>query len=106
MPHSLPYALTQGLTHSTLYSVHWFTLSVLLSLAHSLTHPLTHVLRQNFQSTDLCAACVQTEDCVEAHTNVDVVVNVNEFRALLQDRLPHVWAGKSVSEAAIPWPEV
>ena len=76
------------------------------SLTHSLTHPLTHVLRQNFQSTDLCAACVQTEDCVEAHTNVDVVVNVNEFRALLQDRLPHVWAGKSVSEAAIPWPEV
>jgi len=49
---------------------------------------------------------VQTEDCVEAHTNVDVVVNVNEFRALLKDRLPHVWAGKSVAEAAIPWPEV
>ncbi|KAL0050159.1 hypothetical protein WJX82_005404 [Trebouxia sp. C0006] len=47
-----------------------------------------------------------TEDCVEAHTNVDVVVNVNEFRALLKDRLPHVWAGKSVAEAAIPWPEV
>ena len=47
---------------------------------------------------------MQTEDCVEAHTNVDVVVNVNEFRALLEDRLPHVWAGKSVAEAAIPWP--
>ncbi|KAL3161243.1 hypothetical protein ABBQ38_009607 [Trebouxia sp. C0009 RCD-2024] len=47
-----------------------------------------------------------TEDCVEAHTNVDVVVNVNEFRALLRDRLPHVWAGKSVAEAVIPWPEV
>lgn len=49
---------------------------------------------------------MQTEDCVEAHTNVDVIVNVNELRNLLQDRLPHVWAGKSVAEAAISWPDM
>jgi len=129
----LSHSLTHGLTHSIEHSVHCFTLSVSFSLSHSLTYSLTHSLndslihllthslthslndslthslshfRQNFQSTDLCVTCVQTEDCVEAHTNVDVVVNVNEFRALLKDRLPHVWAGKSVSEAAVPWPEV
>ena len=57
------------------------------------------------QSLTACLMLLQTEDCVEAHTNVDVVVNVNEFRALLKDRLPHVWAGESVAEAAIPWPD-
>lgn len=63
---------------------------------------LQHALEYERQA----AVWMQTEDCVEAHTNVDVVVNVNEFRALLKDRLPHVWAGKSVAEAAIPWPGV
>ncbi|GLI68019.1 hypothetical protein VaNZ11_012320 [Volvox africanus] len=46
-----------------------------------------------------------TEECVEAHTNVDVIVNIPEFKALLDDRLPFVWAGATVSEAAIPWPD-
>ena len=47
---------------------------------------------------------LQTEDCVEAHTNVDVVVNLDEVRALLESRLPLVFAGASVEEAALPWP--
>ena len=49
--------------------------------------------------------CAQTEDCVEAHTNVDVVVNLGELRALLDSRLPLVFAGASVQDAALPWPE-
>lgn len=47
---------------------------------------------------------LQTEDCVEAHTNVDVVVNIEEVRALLASRLPLVFAGASVKQAALPWP--
>ncbi len=50
--------------------------------------------------------CAQTEDCVEAHTNVDVVVNLDEFRALLESRLPLVFGGASVEEAALPWPPI
>ena len=71
-------------------------------------HPILHSGNAlNCNCVHACRCCfLQTEDCVEAHTNVDVVVNVNELRALLKDRLPHVWAGKSVAEAAIPWPEV
>ena len=48
---------------------------------------------------------VQTEDCVEAHTNVDVVVNLGELRVLLDGRLPLVFAGAGVQDAALPWPE-
>ena len=47
-----------------------------------------------------------TEECVEAHTNVDVIVNVPEFRALLADRLPLVRAGWAVSSAEVPWPSM
>ena len=47
---------------------------------------------------------LQTEDCVEAHTNVDVVVNVAELRALLETCLPHVFDGASVDSASLPWP--
>ena len=47
---------------------------------------------------------MQTEDCVEAHTNVDVVVNLDELRSLLESRLPLVFAGASVADAALPWP--
>lgn len=45
-----------------------------------------------------------SEECVEAHTNVDVVVDIGELRALLADRLPLVFAGWSVQAAAVPWP--
>ncbi|CAL5223424.1 g5938 [Coccomyxa viridis] len=45
-----------------------------------------------------------TEDCVEAHTNVDVVVNVAELRALLVSCLPRVFEGASVESASLPWP--
>ena len=72
----------------------------------SLINVLCESLQHKWEYERQAAMCVQTEDCVEAHTNVDVVVNVNEFRALLQDRLPHIWAGKSVAEAAIPWPGI
>lgn len=41
---------------------------------------------------------------MEAHTNVDVVVNLEELRVLLADRLPLVYAGYSVADAAINWP--
>lgn len=41
---------------------------------------------------------------MEAHTNVDVVVNVEELRALLEDCLPLIFGGASVTEAALPWP--
>ena len=51
-------------------------------------------------TVDQCA----TEDCVEAHTNVDVLVDVAQIRALLADRLPLVWAGASIAEAALHWP--
>jgi hypothetical protein len=45
-----------------------------------------------------------TPCCSQAHTNVDVIVNLEEFRALLASRLPLVFAGASVAEAALPWP--
>jgi protein O-GlcNAc transferase len=45
-----------------------------------------------------------TEECVEAHTNVDVRVDIGSFRALLADRLPLVFAGWPVEAAALPWP--
>eukprot|EP00877_Chromochloris_zofingiensis_P011468 jgi/Chrzof1/6575/Cz19g01180.t1 len=45
------------------------------------------------------------EDCVEAHTNVDVVVDLVAFKALLDSRLSLVFAGVSVEEAKIDWPE-
>lgn len=48
----------------------------------------------------------QTEECVEAHTNVDVVVDLAQFRALLESRLPLVFGGASVADAALPWPDV
>jgi protein O-GlcNAc transferase len=41
---------------------------------------------------------------VEAHTKVDVIVDLQELRALLQDRLPHVWAGAAVAAARREWP--
>ena len=41
---------------------------------------------------------------MEAHTNVDVVVNVAELRSLLQECLHLVYRGASVEEAALSWP--
>ena len=46
----------------------------------------------------------ETEDCIEAHTNVDVLVDVAQIRALLASRLPLVFAGLNVSDAQLPWP--
>lgn len=59
-----------------------------------------HLLRVGHWPAGQCG----TEECVEAHTNVDVIVNIEEFKALLDDRLPYVWAGAKVETAAIPWP--
>ena len=47
---------------------------------------------------------LQSGDCVEAHTNVDVVVNLEQFKDLLDSRLPLVFQGTSVAEAEIAWP--
>lgn len=41
---------------------------------------------------------------LQAHTNVDVRVDIPAFRALLADRLPLVFAGWPVEAAHIPWP--
>lgn len=46
-----------------------------------------------------------TEECVEAHTRVDVRVDVRAVRALLDDRLRVIRAGASVAQADLPWPE-
>jgi hypothetical protein len=46
-----------------------------------------------------------TEDCTEASTRVDIVVDLAALKALLDSRLPLVFAGKSVKQAALPWPE-
>eukprot|EP01025_Chloroclados_australasicus_P033323 TRINITY_DN3394_c0_g2_i1.p1 TRINITY_DN3394_c0_g2~~TRINITY_DN3394_c0_g2_i1.p1 ORF type:complete len:602 (-),score=77.39 TRINITY_DN3394_c0_g2_i1:347-2152(-) len=46
-----------------------------------------------------------SEECVEAHTNVDVVVNLQELKEILDSRLPLVFAGASVQEAELKWPE-
>jgi len=43
---------------------------------------------------------------VEAHTNVDVVVDLAQFRGLLESRLPLVFGGASIEAAALPWPAV
>lgn len=37
-------------------------------------------------------------------TNVDVVVDIESFKKLLDDRLPLVFNGTSVGEAEIDWP--
>ena len=47
---------------------------------------------------------LQSGDCVEAHTNVDVVVNLEQFKELLDSRLPLVFQGSPVAEAEIAWP--
>lgn len=49
------------------------------------------------------AQCL-TEDCIEGHTNVDIVINLDELGALLAGRLPLVFSGASVKDASIPWP--
>lgn len=48
---------------------------------------------------------MQIEDCVEAHTNVDVMVDIEEFRELLDSRLPLIFSGTSVKDAELPWPK-
>jgi len=45
-----------------------------------------------------------TEECVEAHTKVDVKVDIPALRALLESRLPLVFSGTPVAKARIPWP--
>lgn len=49
--------------------------------------------------------CQTTALHPQAHTNVDVIVDIAAFRALLADRLPLVFAGWPVEAAALPWPE-
>jgi hypothetical protein len=45
-----------------------------------------------------------TEECVEAHTNVDVIVDLEALKALLDSRVPLVLSGASVKDAELPWP--
>ena len=33
-----------------------------------------------------------------------MIVDIPDLKALLDDRLPHVWAGETVQQAALPWP--
>jgi protein O-GlcNAc transferase len=50
---------------------------------------------------DECAS----EDCVEAHTNVDVTVDLAALKLLLDSRLPLVFNSTPVAQAALPWPQ-
>lgn len=44
------------------------------------------------------------EECVEAATKVDVVVDLEAFKALLDSRLPLVFNGTHIDDARLPWP--
>ena len=46
----------------------------------------------------------KTEECVEAHTNVDVIVDIPQLKKLLDSRLPMVFRGASVQAASAIWP--
>ena len=72
--------------------------------ARHLRHTVYINERDRYRFGDWAEMQCDSEECVEAHTNVDVVVDVTELRALLADRLPLVFAGWSVASAAIPWP--
>eukprot|EP00879_Flechtneria_rotunda_P027722 GHRR01029709.1.p1 GENE.GHRR01029709.1~~GHRR01029709.1.p1 ORF type:complete len:256 (+),score=63.24 GHRR01029709.1:320-1087(+) len=61
--------------------------------------------RDAIRFTNWTKAECMTEDCTEASTRVDIAVDLVAFKALLDSRLPLVFAGKSVAEAALPWPE-
>ncbi len=43
---------------------------------------------------------------MEAHTNVDVVVDLAALKDLLDSRLPLVFGGASVVNAELPWPDL
>ena len=43
---------------------------------------------------------------MEAHTQVDVIVDLKEFKDLLDSRLPLVFNGTSIEDAAMPWPRI
>ncbi|GMH43593.1 hypothetical protein BSKO_11515 [Bryopsis sp. KO-2023] len=45
-----------------------------------------------------------TDECVEAHTQVDVAVNLMSFRKLLEEKLPSIFAGASVDAIEASWP--
>lgn len=59
--------------------------------------PHTSTLRPPLRQCD-------TEECVEAHTMVDVVVDVPAVMRLLTGRLELLGKGATVEEAALPWP--
>jgi hypothetical protein len=50
------------------------------------------------------AECL-VEDCTEAATRVDIVVDLQALQAQLDSRLPLVFGGASVKAAALPWPK-
>ena len=41
---------------------------------------------------------------MEAQTNTDLIVDLEYVRALLESRMPLVWAGRGVADAELPWP--
>lgn len=42
---------------------------------------------------------------MEAHTNVDVTVDLAALKQLLDSRLPLVFNNTPVAQAALPWPQ-
>lgn len=38
------------------------------------------------------------EECVEAHTNVDIIVDIDQLKTMLDARIPRVLAGQSVKK--------
>jgi hypothetical protein len=59
---------------------------------------------KRFGTEDWDGLKCDTEECVEAHTNVDVIVNIEELRSLMGNRLPYVYEGRGVEELRLPWP--
>lgn len=45
-----------------------------------------------------------SEECIEAQTNTDLLVDLAYLRRLLDGRLPLVWAGAATADAELPWP--
>lgn len=60
--------------------------------------------RDEFKFGNWSDAQCKTEECVEAHTNVDIIVNLDQVKLLLDARLPLVFAGASVRDTWSLWP--
>lgn len=63
-----------------------------------------HFKQQSGCANSQIECFLQSGECVEAQTNVDVIVDLEQFKQLLDSRLPLVFQGASVEEAELAWP--